>query len=75
MHGQQNIRKNNIIPHLRLENLGVYGRIIVKWILKKCDGGGIDWDVLVHDRDRWRKLVNVVRRLRGPQNAAKLLTS
>jgi hypothetical protein len=26
-----------------LENRGVHGSIILKWILKKCDKGGIDW--------------------------------
>jgi hypothetical protein len=38
-----------------LKGLGVYGRIILKWIFKKW-GGGMDWI----DRDRWLALVNVV---------------
>jgi hypothetical protein len=34
-----------------LENSGVHGRIILKWILEKCDGG-IDWLDLAQDSDR-----------------------
>jgi hypothetical protein len=44
---------------------GVDGRIILKWILKKWDGG-MDWIELAQFRDRWRVLVNAVINLRVP---------
>jgi hypothetical protein len=44
---------------------GVDGRIILKWIFKKLDGG-MDWIELAQDRDRWRALVYVVMNLRVP---------
>jgi hypothetical protein len=44
---------------------GVDGRIILKWILKKWDGG-MAWIELAQDRDRWRALVNAVMNLRVP---------
>jgi hypothetical protein len=34
---------------------GVDGRIILKWIFNKLDGG-MDWLQLAQDRDRWRAL-------------------
>jgi hypothetical protein len=40
-----------------LQDPGVDGKIILKWIFQKGDGG-IDWIDLVKDRDRWRALVN-----------------
>jgi hypothetical protein len=43
----------------QLEDLGVDGRIILKWIFEKRDGG-IDWIDLVWDRDRWCSVVNSV---------------
>jgi hypothetical protein len=43
---------------------GVDGRIILKWIFKKWDGG-MDWIKLDQYRDRWRALVNAVGNLRG----------
>jgi hypothetical protein len=36
---------------------GVDGRIILKCIFKKWDGG-MDWIELAQDKDRWRALVN-----------------
>jgi hypothetical protein len=44
---------------------GVDGRIVLKWILKECDGG-MDWIELAQDRDRWRAVVTAVMNLRIP---------
>jgi hypothetical protein len=49
-----------------LEDAGVDGRIILKWIFRKWDGRGMDWIDLAQNKDRWRDLVNVVLNLRGP---------
>ena len=46
-----------------MEDPGVEGRIILRWILKKWDGG-MDWIDLAQDRDRWRAVVNVVTNIR-----------
>jgi hypothetical protein len=44
---------------------GVDGRVILKCIFKKCEGG-MDWIELVQDRDRWRALGNAVMNLQVP---------
>jgi hypothetical protein len=46
-----------------LEDLSMDGRIKLKWIFKKCDGGmnGVD---LAQSRTRWRAFVNAVVKLR-----------
>jgi hypothetical protein len=39
---------------------GVDGRIILGWILRKWDVGGMNWIGLAQDRDRWWAIVNGV---------------
>ena len=39
-----------------LEDPDLDGRIVLKWIFRKWDGG-MDWIDLSEDRDRWRTLV------------------
>jgi hypothetical protein len=47
-------------------DLGVDGRIILRWIFRKWVWAGMDWIELDQDRDRWRALVNAVMNLRVP---------
>ena len=47
----------------QLEDPGVDGRIILKWIFRKWDGG-MDRADVAHDSDRWRAVVNPVMNLR-----------
>jgi hypothetical protein len=56
-----------------LEDPGIDGRIILKWILEKWDGG-MDWIDLAHNRDRWKAVLNVVMNVRIPQNAGNFST-
>jgi hypothetical protein len=42
-----------------LEDLGVDGSIIFKWIFKKGDGS-MDWIDLAQNWDRWQTFVNAV---------------
>jgi hypothetical protein len=57
-----------------LKDPGVDGRIILKWMFKKWDGG-IDWIALAQDRERWRAVVNAVMNLRVSQDSGNFLTS
>jgi hypothetical protein len=49
-----------------LEDPGVDGRIILRWIFRKWDLGGMDWIVLAQDRDRWGALVDAAMNLWVP---------
>ena len=49
--GGGNLRKRD-----HLENLGVDGRIIQKWIFEKLDGG-VDWISVAQNRGKWRAVV------------------
>ena len=46
---------------------GVDGRIILRWIFRKWDVGGMDWIELVQERNKWGgALVKAVINLRVP---------
>jgi hypothetical protein len=49
-----------------LEDPGVDGRIILKWIFKKWDGGAWTGLIMAQDRDMWRAVVSAVMNLRIP---------
>jgi hypothetical protein len=59
-----------------LEDPGIDGRIILKWIFERFDGGvGVDWIDLAWDMDRWRAVVNTMMNIRVPYNAGNFLSS
>ena len=50
-----------------MEDPGVDGMIILKWICERLNGGGgTDWIAVARDRDRWRAVVSMVMNLRVP---------
>jgi hypothetical protein len=57
-----------------LEDPGVNGRIILKWIFKTWDKGTV-WIHLAQDRDSWQTLVNDVINLQVSYNAGNFLSS
>jgi hypothetical protein len=48
-----------------LKDPGVDGRIILKWIFERLDGGVV-WIDLAQDRSKWRALVYTVMSLWVP---------
>ena len=58
----------------RLEDIDVYGRIILKRILQNRMGV-VDWINLAEDPDRWRALVNMEMNLFISNNAGNFLTN
>jgi hypothetical protein len=55
-----------------LEDPGIDGKIILRWIFRNWEGGGLDWFDLAQGRDSRRTLVNEVT---VPQNAGNFLIS
>ena len=55
----------NLRERGHFEDLGIDGRIILKCILQKWDGG-MYWIDLARDRDRWRAVVHAVMNLWVP---------
>ena len=58
-------RWGNVSERVYLEDSGIDGRIILRWLFRKWDVG-MDWIVLAQDSDTWRALVNAVMNLRVP---------
>jgi hypothetical protein len=56
----------NLSGRDHLQDPRVDGRIILRWIFKKRDGGGMDGIYLAQDRNKWRALVNAVMNFRVP---------
>ena len=48
-----------------LDDLGVDGSVILKWILNTWDGN-MDWTELARDRERWKALFKKVMSLQVP---------
>ena len=57
-----------------MEEVGVYGMIILQYLLQKLNGA-VKWINLAQDIDQSRAIVNTLLNLRVPQNAEKFLTS
>ena len=57
--------RGNLRERDHLEDPNLDGRIILRCIFRKWDGG-LDWIDLAQVRDRWRALVNAVMNLPVP---------
>ena len=62
------------LSYMHLDDLCVDGRMLLKRIFKKWDGGSMDSTAVAQDRDRWLTLVNAVMKLWVPSNVGNVLT-
>ena len=46
-----------------MEDSGLDGRIITRWIFREVGCGCMDWIELALDKDRWREFVNGIMNL------------
>jgi len=58
-----------------LEDSGIDGRIILRWILRTLNGRALSGFDLTQDRKRRRALLNIVMNLRIPENVGNFLTN
>jgi hypothetical protein len=65
----------NMLTRDHWEDPDLDGRIILRWIFRKWEGGCGDWMELAQDRERWRALVSTVMNFRVPGGAGNFLTS
>ena len=65
----------NLRQRGHLEEPGIYGSVILRWIFRKWDVGSMDRIDRAQDRDTWRVRVNALMNLRVPQNMGNFLTS
>jgi hypothetical protein len=64
--GAQGVGAGNLRERGRWGDPDVDGRVILRWMFRKLEGGRGDWMELAQDRDRWRALVSMVKNLRDP---------
>ena len=56
-----------------MEDKGIVGRIILRWIFRNWDVEGKDWIVLAQDRERWLAIVNAEMHLWVSYSAGNFL--
>jgi hypothetical protein len=61
----------DMIERGHVEGIVLYGRVILKWIVKKY--GGMGWSNLFQDRERQGAVVSAVMNLRVPLKCWKFL--
>jgi hypothetical protein len=65
----------NLSERDQLEDLGVNGKTVLKWIFKDVGWRDMNLTDVGQDRDRWRAIVNAVMNVRVPKNSGNFLTS
>jgi hypothetical protein len=59
---------------IRLVDVGVYGKEILKWTLKEMGCDEVTGFILLRISDQWRHLVNMVMNRRIPEKSGNFLT-